>query len=598
MTFDRRPIQIVELDIEACSLTFGSGACTASLSGDTVRKCYNTWATCKLSAADRSTIFANTTKTLRFAENLNGLPSGYRIYPCMTGPVSTNPTSVNLAGVDSNVGPLGKRARITLNFRDFTDSDIGFDKYQSERRDGTAQTDEGGYDPIDRGTFFGKLRQRFPYYEGRAIRVLEGYEGDTLAAMRTRNYVVSEWTGPDAQGNVQIIAKDILDLADNKKALCPAPSRGKIDADISDTYTGTVDLTPATVGDEYDASGRIAIGSEIMSFTRSGDTLTIVERGMDGSTASSHSLGDLAQQCYRVEDATIPTVAADLLENFAGIDAAWLPTTDWDDDADRWLAGFNLTCTIAEPTGVTTLMGEMSELGVMFWWDDIAQEVKMRSNRPLDLSEASALLTDSNSVLAGTLRATDLEAQRLSRVIFYHGLLDATDYGTSGNDFAQAFVAIDPDAETAQEYNQERTKEIYCRWLGPGNDAIAAAVSTRLLARYKTTPRQVSFNVDIKDDASLDVAAPFTLQSRVIQDETGQSLATQMQVTSLEEVQSGNRIAVTAQTFTFVGRYGFITEAGRSDYAASTDEEKEKGVYIVDGSSLVFGDGSGPYVMF
>lgn len=572
---------------------------TTPFPGDTVRKCYNTWATCRLAGAERSTVFDTVTKTLRFAQNQNGLPKGTKIYPALAGPVSTNPASVNLGGINEKVGALGKRARVTINFKDFTDSDIGLDKYQTERKTGTAQTDEGGYDPFQRGTFFGKLRQRFPYYEGRALRVLEGYEGEALASMRTRNYVISEWSGPDANGNVSITAKDVLDLADNKKALCPSPSRGKLEEDIEDDFLGDVTLIPETIGDEYAASGRISIGSEIMTFTRSGDTLTITERAVDGSEAASHSRNDLVQQCYHVSKQTIPAIAADLLENYAGINAAWLPTTDWADEADRWLASFNLTTTIAKPTGVTTLMGELSQFGVMFWWDDIAQEVKMRPNRPLEYNEVAPSLTDGKNVLAGSLSSEDMEDQRISRVILWHGNMDMSGFSDDGSNFARAFVAIDPEAETDMEYNQERTLEIFTRWLGtPGNDGIANAVATRLLNRYRTTPRQITFSVDIKDDASIDVASAITLTSRTLQDDTGASLPTEMQITALEEVLSGHRMQVTAQTFQFSGRYGNITENSRSDYTASTDEEKAKGTYIVDENILVFADGTGPYLMF
>lgn len=595
--FGRKVIQIVELDIEYCGLTFGTAPCTAALSGDVVRKCFNTWATCRLSAADRTTIFSSGTKTLRFAQSVNGLPKGTKIYPFLAGPVSTNAATVNLGGVDETTGPFGKRARVTVRFKDAPDSDIGMDKYQSGRKDGTAQTDEGGYEPGERGTFFGKLRARFPYYEGRALRVLEGYEGESLASMRTRNYVISEWTGPDANGNVTITAKDVLDLADNKKAVCPAQSQGKLTEAISSSFTGSVDLRPETIGDTYGASGRVCIGSEIMTYTMSGDTMTITARGLDGTTAESHAEGDLAQECYHVENTSISTIAADLLENYAGISASWLPTTDWDDEADRWLAGFNLTTTIVEPTGVTTLMGELSQFGVMWWWDDVAQEVKMRPNRPLDISETAPSITDAKNILAATQSKDELDAKRLSEISMFHGMKDWSVGPSSGN-FDKSDIWKDPNAETPNEYNQLRLKKVYTRWLGYGDAAIAGTVVSRLGNRYKVTPQQISFQVDIKDNASIDLAAPITVSTRVIQDEVGSSDNVQMQVTSIEEVESGNRLAVTAETYRFTGRYGFITENSRADYASSSASEQALGTYIVDDGTLVFGDGTGPYLMF
>ena len=394
MTLKRQLIQIVEWDIERCSLTYGNSPCTAVLGTDGVRKCYNCFANCQDTAN-----FTTSTETLRFAMNVDGLPRDERIYPCMSAPVSTNPAMINLGGVSDRSGPLGKRARVTIRLQDFKDSDIWFDRYQSERVDGTAQTDEGGYNPLNRGTFFGKLRRRFPYYVGRKIRVLEGEAGQSLASMRTREYVVSEWRGPDASGAVEIVAKDVLDLADNKKAICPIPSIGKLPEDIEGTGTPSFDLTPSGAGSDYDASGRASIGSEVVSFTRSGDTITITGRGLDGTDASTHNEGDLFQQAYRVDGTALADVAYDLLVNYANIDASFITLSDWQDEGARWLGGFDLTATITKPTGVLKLFGELAQLGAFWWWDDVVQKIKMRANRPLDYNETAPQISDDKTFI-------------------------------------------------------------------------------------------------------------------------------------------------------------------------------------------------------
>ncbi|UCH46896.1 MAG: hypothetical protein JSU95_12410, partial [Betaproteobacteria bacterium] len=233
---NRELLQIVELDVDRCSLTYGAGACTAALGTTGVRKCYNTYFTCQ--SKDN---FNREVRTLRFAKNQNGILRSDRVYPALQS-VSTNPTEINLGGVNDRLGSLGKRARISVKLKDFTDSDIWFDDYQSERVDGTAQTDESGYNPQERGTFFGKLRRRFPYYVGRALRVKEGYVGDDVATMRTRNYVVTEWSGPDAAGNVTITASDVLDLASDKKAQAPAPSQGRLAVNVASSGLPSFDL--------------------------------------------------------------------------------------------------------------------------------------------------------------------------------------------------------------------------------------------------------------------------------------------------------------------------------------------------------------------
>lgn len=538
-------------------------------------------------------------KVLRFARSQSGIPRSERVYPCLQS-VSTNPVEINLGGANERIGAFGKRARVRVRLQDFADSDAWFDKYQAGRKDGTAQTDEGGYNPLERGTFFSKFRRRFPYYTGRTLRVREGYVGDSLASMRTRHYVVEEWHGPDAAGRVEIVAKDILSLADNKKAKCPKPSTGKIGAAIEETGLPSFDLIPETVGDEYPASGTAAIGSEIVTFTRSGDTVTLTGRAQGGSEASSHSQDDTFQLCYTTTSTPIEDVAYELLTDFAGVDTSFITQSDWQDEGSRWLAGFNLTTIISKPTGVTDLMAELSQFGALWWWDDVNQKIRMRANRPLDFDETAPSVSDATSFIEDSIDRDDLYDQRISRVLFYHGVIDYTQSVTgAGENYRRGEVPVDSSAEGPTEYNQEATYEVFSRWLGnAGDDGIASAVTARLLNRYRDTPEQITFDYDVKDNASVDVASPVTITSRIFQDETGNPQPVEMQVTSVEEVVPGHRLRAKAQSYQFSGRYGFITENSRPDYASSTDAQKAKGTYIVDETTLVFGDGAGPYLIF
>jgi len=535
--------------------------------------------------------------TLRFGRNQSGLPlTDPPVFPALAS-ADTVPTRVNLSGINERDGPLGRREKITVTLQDFAFSDIGVDRYALERRDGTAQTDEGGYRPERRGTFLAKLRRRWPYYEGAALRRLHGSVGDAPGAMRAQHYVITGWNGPDAAGRVQIEAKDILSLADDDRALCPRPSRGKLDRDISAGGLDDFTLEPEGIGGEYPESGRICIGSEIVTYTRSGDDVQLTARGVDGTETAAHSQGDLAQECFHVARRRIDLVAADLLRDYAGIDASWLPTADWATEAERWLAGFDLTATIAKPEGVAQLIGELSQHGVMWWWDPTAQEIRMRANRPVDLGESAAEITDAEHVVAGSLQSRDMVRERLSQVILWHGMIDRAGSARDGANFRAANVSIDPEAEQALEYGQPKVREIYSRWLGAGDVSVASAVASRLLNRYRDPPREVTFHVDAKDVATLEVAALIEMSTRALLDETGAAEPVEMQVTSVEEIEAGHRIKVVAQSFDFAGRYGFITENGRADYGASSDVERAKGTYIVPASG-VFADGTGPYIIF
>lgn len=588
----REPLQIVEIDIDFCTRTYGTAPCTASLGSTGVRKCYNTFFTCQ----DQGNYNAGTL-TLRFSKNQIGLPKGQTIFPALQS-VSTNPAKITLGAVDERLGTLGKRARITVNLKDFKYSDALTDKYAAGRRDGTAQTDEGGYEPQDRGTFFGKLRRRFPYYNKRALRVKNGHVGDSLAAMDTAHYVITEWEGPDLDGNVTITAKDVLDLADNDKAKCPKPSNGKLSEGITDSYTGAVTLKPATVGDEYASSGRAAIGSEIVSFTRSGDVVTITARGLDGTDASSHSEDDTFQQCYRAEAAKAQDVIQEILEDFADVPSGYITIGDWNAEVDVWLASLRLTRTIPKPVGVTTLLGELADFGILLWWNETTQKISLRVNRPPGYDETFESLSDDDTIIEGSLGVKDLHDQRLSQTWFYHGQIDSAGSVSDPENYKRLFVASDLQAESDNEYDQSRIREFFSPWLGDGDDVVAAAVSNRLTDRYRDTPREITFLADVKDKTRLELAQLIRATTRAMQDETGQNRAMDMQVTAAEETDPGNRLRITAQSYEFTGRYGFITENARPDYDASSAAQIEKGTYIVDESTLLFPDGTGPYVIF
>ena len=74
----REPIQIVEIDLDYCSRTFGVGVCTASLGGEVLRKCYNTWSTCRLKSAYNKTLL-----TLRFIQQSASMPRGGNYIPAL-----------------------------------------------------------------------------------------------------------------------------------------------------------------------------------------------------------------------------------------------------------------------------------------------------------------------------------------------------------------------------------------------------------------------------------------------------------------------------------------------------------------------------------
>lgn len=581
----RQPVTIVEIDFPVCWRVFGVGGCPAALSASVAAKCFNTRATCRAPS-----VYAEGVQTLRFAMNDSGLPKGMTIFPALQS-VSSRGAEINLSGIDPRTSALGKRARVTIGLQDFPYHDGLTDPYRDERISGAAQWSGVGYVPGSRGTFFGRLIARQPYYIGLPLRVLRGYVGDDLGDMEAASYVISEWSGPDATGQVQIVAKDILDLAENTKALAPAASRGKLAAAITATSTVAV-LEPAGIGAEYATVGRAAIGREIVYFSRSGDTLMLLLRGVDGSTAESHAAADVVQQCLRYEGGRICDVIYDLLVTYAGVSPSWIDLSAWRATNDDWTAGISITATVAKPTGVATLIGELQQLGVMVWWDETAQQLRFAVNRPLAPGETAYPVGDEGHLITGTPEAGRGDDQRISQLLFWHGVINPAEATDSDRNYSKLVAAGGDD----NPYGQDQIKTIYCRWFGQaGDDTAASVIAERLAARYQIAPRTLSAALDVKDKA-LGLGDLISAQARVLQDEFGGQSAVTMQVKALER--TDGRITLAAEEFGIEGRFGYIMQDPQADYDLATDADRAEGCFLMDDTVGVFPDGTGPFVIF
>lgn len=573
-------VTAVEIDVDQCTLTFGVGACNASLGAATPNKCFNSYATCAYRQAYNKGV-----NTLRFITQSRPI-KGQQYFPCVVS-VSGYDQEVNIAGFKPELGGLGKRASVRITMEDFPDNDAWTDKYMTERISGAAQIG-AGYNPLNRGSFWTKFKARNPNYSGRALRVIDGYlnSAGNFVSVRTRSYIISEIEGPGNSGRVTILAKDILSLADNEKAKAPVQSRGRLASEIDATQT-TFALSEAGIGNaEYPASGWVVVGSEIMSFTRTGNNFTVV-RGRKGTTASTHSVDDTVQLCFNVNNQRADVVIRNLLRDYAGIPTAYIPFTEWQAEFSRWGQNLVLNATICKPEGVVKLLSEICELGITIWWDEVAQRIRLKLNHPPDTVPVT--LDDRNNNIS--ISADDNDADRATRVAMWTVQIDPTKALNEDN-FIRGYYSIGVEEESPNYYNQSITKTIYCRWLNQGNDTATKITTGRLLNRYRTAPVVYTVVVDAKDDIKL--VDDVTLTSHVATDITGLPEAKLTQVSYRQDDWIKGTVTYKLQGFTYDGRYGFITENSRPTYPNSSSAQRTIGAYFV-GPSLTFADGSPPY---
>lgn len=209
-------------------------------------KCFNSLRTC----VDRVHLTPQT-ETIRFSMASMHYPLEFDAIPNLAA-ISFTPATISL-GED-----LGQRATFVATFVDMphTDTGPGGDRYLSSR----------SYDPYKQGTFWGKFRARYPYLQGRPMRVYRGVLGQTLDQMDVRYYIIDSFDGPSTTGTYTITAKDVLKLADDDKSQAPLVSEGFLSADVAIPDTQLV-LSPVGVAALYPTDGYANVGgSEIVQY--------------------------------------------------------------------------------------------------------------------------------------------------------------------------------------------------------------------------------------------------------------------------------------------------------------------------------------------
>lgn len=573
----REPIQIVEIDLDKCSLTYGTSPCTADIGTTGAVKCYNTRKTCQ----DTANYDNSSTLTLRFTQPRSNLPTDQGLLIPALKSVRTRP-----AKIDIETG-IGVRAKATVTFNDFPHHDRGIDPYVNDR----------DFNPAERSTFWRKLLARNPYYQGRAARIREGYVGQDLADMRTRHYVIEKVKGPDVQGRIQLEFKDILKLADKDRAKAPKTSTGQLSGDIS-SGASSFTLVPSGVGnDEYPTSGTVAIGDEAIKFTRSGDAMTVTERGAWNTEADDHEAGDTVQLALVWDDEPVTDALYELLTDYTTISASNIPKTDWDAEYTDWLQGFNLTGVVLEPTGVDDLCKELlQQSGSLFWWDEYEQEVKFFAIKPPP--QPPKRINPRDHILEDSQSREEQPEDRASQVYVYYGQIDPSEDVDETGNYKRVRGEILTDEESTDLYGERRIKRVFARFFDSNNDAQVSVVTNRLANRLRDTPHFLSIAVDAKD-RDINLGDLLDVESDLNVTPEGEIKIVRYQVIQKDEKDPGHVVVLRLQAYSAFqadDRFAYIVPDGSDDYDDVSVAGREPGCWIASGDPATV-DGDPPYLI-
>ena len=463
-------VTFIEIDVPVCQLNYGEAPCTAQLGVTGDIKCYNSRKTCQdIPNLDEAT------EVLRLAVPTSYLPLGITAVANVSG-VSYTPSRIKLAE------SIGVRATLAITCQDhpFPDTGVGGDKYRNTR----------GFDPNTVGTFWGKIKARFPYLRGATLRWIQGNPEQNLDQMERRTFVIDRIEGPDTNGQVRIVAKDPLTVVDDQRAQAPALSRGLLATAISDTDSTAI-LTPSGVGDDYPASGKVAIGgSEIVSYTRSGDVLTLTGRGLNNTEAQSHDETDRVQLVLEYFGQSPATIINDLLVNYANVPSGFIRLSNWNEEVNEFL-GTLYTATIAEPTPVRQLVNEiLVQAGISVWWDELGETVRLQVLRDI---VKQPFVYNEDFILGDTFNQIDQPEKRISRAQIYYGQINPLEGQDDPSNYANSLLNVSLESEI--NHGSPAIRQIFSRWIPAVARPAADRVTRLILSRYAEPPKLYSFGL-------------------------------------------------------------------------------------------------------
>jgi hypothetical protein len=526
MTNKTKRLKFFEICLKPCSRTYGTAPCTAAVGVTGDFKCYNSPRTCQ----DPANYLAGDAQVLRLAAPTADLSLEPFTFPCLSD-ISRRPQLL-----DPGEG-LGVRESVTVTAFNFQHNDSGYDKYLDTR----------GYNTFNLGTHWGKFFARFGNLQGLECRTVDGYEGQSLAEMERRYYVMESHTGPGNNGAVSFTVKDAIKFLDGDKSQAPLPAQGFLVAAITSADT-SLTLSPSGVGDLfYPASGLASIADEIVTFTRSSDVVTLTARGLRGTNADDHDVGDAFQIALTYSALSAADIIYDLLDNYTDTPSEYLDLLAWSSEIDTYI-GRLYSAEIMRPTPIKTLITELiREVGLIFYTDLKLKKIVIKAMRQFI---PSVSLND-DVFIAGSINAKPLTEKRVSDVWTYYGKRNPLERQEEKKNYSSIYATVANDPIVALENLPRSIHEVMSRWITVFNQPAAAAINAAIISRYQTTPMQVSFK--LPSYIPLSEGQAINVQSRIFENSQGDLLPPKkFQVLSISRDDGGFSVLAEEAIFTQV----------------------------------------------
>ncbi|MDB4326371.1 hypothetical protein N9966_01000 [bacterium] len=304
---------------------------------------------------------------------------------------------------------------------------------------------------------------------------------------------------------------DFVRLLNSESAQAPAASKGYLSASLAAAATSCT-LEPASIGSTYPASGKAAIGKELVTYTRSGDVLTLA-RGVDNTTDDDHDADEVVQQVLEYTNETAADILNDLIVNYSPLDSSYIDLAQWQSIISTY-NGFVYTAMIVEPTDTVKLINELiQQVGLVMFGNITTQKIHMDILRPVAVTSQTFSEDD---ILLDTFDQIEQPRRRFSQAWVFYDQRDKFEKLDEGNNFYSALVEVTPE----NLYETESVKKIHSRWIAPAGRTIAAGVAAAAIARYARPPKKFKFGL-FSSVEKLALGDYFTLTHSAMQDCSG-----------------------------------------------------------------------------
>lgn len=443
------------------------------------------------------------TTTYTFVREGGPLPLGTTALPLLLS-TSTSPTQLAVGR------GLGIRGQVKARFKDMVN-------------DG----DVAGGDPPEETTFWRLIRARYPYFNNREMRIKRGtVSGTTVTVEQTLTYNISKIEGPKRNGEFIVYAESETQRLARGRSQVPKAQTGTLLAGISAAATSATIDGDAT---QYGTSGWLRMGdsTEVMSFTRSGATLTLTRgqlTSLGAAAAETHDAGDEIQEIAYWADASVADIVYDCISDavWGSIPDAKITKATWDTEDSSWL-GFTLTGIIWDPTNTSEVLDELIRTFPFVLWHDETTDTFQFLGLEKAAFTAGTTVGEKTEINADSFDVKEDEDESYTRVMFYYGIKDPSESVTDLRNYSRLYPFINEEAEEAASRGESKVKRVQVRWFQSDDQNQVVRLGNLLQKIGERNKRVLQFTV--AKESTLKTGDLVTLTTKYILGESSETEA-------------------------------------------------------------------------